>query len=153
MVWARRLTFLLLFFQNSPTLTFISLIILGYYKALILCCWINYNQDTGATLGGGVEQNKIQRGNYPFWHLWGNVLKYHLDIKSRSAGRSHPLLSACTEKHTFSIKCRGHPRGALAELCGEVVQHLPTYVWPCALFLLRLWSEAHLSATFLKSRK
>lgn len=141
------------FFFNSPTLILSSLIILKDKKTSILCCWINYNQDIGVSPGGGVGQDKTWRGNCLFWHLCSDVLKYHLDIKSRSAGRSHPSPAVCTEKHTFSIKCRGHLQGDLAELCGEVVQHLPTYVWPRALSLLPLWSEAHLSVTFLKSEK
>lgn len=139
-------------FQNPPILVLSSRITVGDKKAPILCCWINYNQGIGVNLGRGVGQNKTWKGNCPFWHLQSDVLSYCLDIKSRSAGRSHPPPDVCTEKHTFSIKCQGHPQGALAELCGEVVQHLPTYVWPCALSLLPLWSEAHLSAIFLSQK-
>lgn len=142
-----------IFFQNAPTLVLSSLIILEDKKASIRYCWMSYSQDIRVRLVGGTEHNETWRGNRLFRHLCSDVLKYRLDIKSRSAGRSHPPPDVCTERHTFSIKCRGHPRGALAELCGEVVQHLPTYVWPSALSLLPLWSEAHLSATFLKSEK
>ena len=94
-----------------------SFITLEYKKASILCCWINYTQDIGVSLGGGVG-TRHKEGIAPS-DIFGVMCSNIILISNPDLLGGLILLPMCAERNTHFPLYAEVTRGVLWQSCVE----------------------------------